>query len=133
VGAINEIQTGLEKFLIHRFHPFGVQWASVFDLLRAVRLCPAVKHTAWPKLLLELGVFWIVRTLWFLFRVQVIEITEELVDSMNRGQKLVPITKMVFAKLSRGIPRGEKFGDGQIFSNPFSRREVLLWLNRLDR
>ena len=43
--------------LIHRLHAFLGQVASVFDLLRAVRIREAVQHAARPELLGELWEF----------------------------------------------------------------------------
>ena len=46
-------------------------------------------------------------------RVEVIEVAEELVEPVNRGQELVEITEVVLAELARGVAHGlEHGGDG---------------------
>ena len=46
-------------------------------------------------------------------RVQVIEIAEELVEAVHRGQELVPVAEVVLAELAGGVAqRLERGGDG---------------------
>ena len=69
-----------------------------------------------PKLLLERRVLGIVGQFRLFFRVQVIEVAEELVESVHRRQEFIPIAEMVFAELAGGVAeRLEQFGDGRVF------------------
>src|SRR5262249_11539271 len=87
------------------------------DFLRAVRLSPTVHNTAWPVLLSEFRVLGIVRTFRLLLGVQVIEIAEELVESVRSGKKLIAVSQMVLPELSGGVTqRLQQFGDRRIFS-----------------
>jgi hypothetical protein len=56
-----------------------------------------------PEALPELRVLRIVLVLRLLLGVQVIEVAEELVKPVRRGQMLVPVAKMVLAELTRGV------------------------------
>ena len=40
----------------------------------------------------EPGLLWVIRIFRFLFRIQMVEIAEELVEAMGRGQELVLVT-----------------------------------------
>jgi len=62
-----------------------------------------VQHASGPKSRKERGILGIVGQFRFFFRVQVIEIAEELVKSMHGRQKFIPIAQMVFAKLTGGV------------------------------
>ncbi len=56
-----------------------------------------------PKLLLECRVLGIVRQFRLFFGVQVIEVAEELVESVHGRQVFIAIAEMVFAELAGGI------------------------------
>ena len=115
VGLLHELQARVEELLVHRLHALGRQGAGVLDLLRSVRIGPAVQHTARPELLLELGIFRVVRALRLLLRVQVVEVAEELVEAVDRGQELVAVTQVVLAELAGDVTQGlEKVGDRRI-------------------
>jgi len=46
-------------------------------------------------------------------RVEVIKVTEELVEAVNRGQELIPVAKMVLAELAGRVTlRFQRGGDG---------------------
>jgi hypothetical protein len=61
--------------------------------------------------LLELGILWIVRVFRFFLGIQVVEVSEELVETMVSGKKLVLITQVVLPELPCRITEGlEKAG-----------------------
>ena len=63
----------------------------------------------------ELGVLGIVGVLRLVLGIQVIEIAEELVEAMNRRQKLVAVAEMVLAELPGHVAeRLEQFGERRI-------------------
>src|SRR6478735_1289631 len=48
--------------------------------------------------------------------VEMVEITEELIEAMHGRQKLVPVPEVILAKLPSGIAVGlEQLGDGRVF------------------
>src|SRR5262245_15366130 len=60
-------------------------------------------HTSGAELLLEVRkIFFrrVIRLLWILFGVQVIEVAEELVEAVRGGQVFVEVAKMVLPKLA---------------------------------
>jgi hypothetical protein len=66
--------------------------------------------------LLELGILWIVRVFRFFLGIQVVEVSEELVETMVSGKKLVLITQVVLPELPCRITEGlEKFRDTWVF------------------
>src|SRR5215467_1227159 len=74
-----------------------------------------MEHTARPELLLEFWILGIVGKFRFLFRIQVIQVAEELVETMHGRQVFIPIAEMVLAELTGGVPeRLEGFGDCRI-------------------
>ncbi len=66
--------------------------------------CPSVEHATRAELRQVGGVFLagIVELFRFLFRVEVIEIAEPLIEAMDGRQKLVAVSQMIFPKL-RGV------------------------------
>ena len=102
------------------------QIALVLDLLLA-DLAPAringgivgggrkrVEHVARAYLRPEGRVLGVVEAVRVLHRVQVIEIAEELVEAVHRGQELVAIAEVVLAELAGGVAqRLERGGDGR--------------------
>ena len=109
---LHEIERGAEKLLIDRLHALPGERSGVLDCLLAdlaelfvdrqiVLVCGlAFQHAARPKSLSELRVFRVVLVLGFLFGVQMIEIAEEFVESVNRGQMLVAVAKVILAELA---------------------------------
>src|SRR5262249_19552860 len=65
----------------------------------------ALEHAARPELGAEPRVLGIVRILRLFLGVEVIEIAEELIEAMRRGQMLVAIAEMVLAELAGGIAK----------------------------
>ena len=80
-------------------HALASHGAGIFNLAVGRRFDDA----AWAELLLELRIFRVVVGFRFFFRVQVIEVTEELVEAVLGRQVLVLIAQMVFAELSRHV------------------------------
>src|SRR5262249_54049539 len=71
---------------------------------RIVRICsPRMQHTPRSEPLAERGILGIVRILWLLFGVQVVEVAEELVEAVDRGQELIPIPQVILAELCGGV------------------------------
>jgi hypothetical protein len=96
-----------QELLINRLHPFARQRTSVLDLAIGKRM----DHTARAELLLEFGILRVIDILWFLLRVEVIEITEEFIEPVLGRQELIFVAEVVLAKLSGGInERFEQFG-----------------------
>ena len=56
-----------------------------------------------PELLPELRILRIVRQFGFLFGVEVIQVAEELVEAVHRGQVLVAVAEVVLAELASGV------------------------------
>ena len=82
---------------------FVVERAGVLDLLRSVRIRPAVQHAARTELLLELGILRVVRVLRLLLGVQMVEVAEELVEAVDGRQELVAVAEVVLAELAGGV------------------------------
>src|SRR5215470_5870611 len=115
MGLFYELQAGIEELFVNGLHALGVERTGVLDLLCAIRHGPAVEHTARPKLLFELGVLGVVGALGLLFGIEVVEITEKLVESVCRGQELVPVPEVVLSELPGDITqRFEEVGDGGV-------------------
>ena len=78
--------------------------------------CPAVEHTSRPECRFESRVLRVVREFRLLFRVQVVEVAEELVETMDRGQELVLVAQMVLPELAGDVAlRFQQVGDSGIF------------------
>src|SRR6185369_5978880 len=58
-----------------------------------------MEHTAWAKLLLELGVLRIVRILRFFLGVEMVKVAEELVEPVIGRQELVLVAQVILAEL----------------------------------
>ncbi len=101
--AVDEVDSGSEKLLVHRFHTLGVESAGILDDLLAdlavgwingrivliARFC--LEHAPWAKLGAEARVFRIIYVLRLFLGVEVIEIAEELIEAVHRRQELVAI------------------------------------------
>jgi len=99
----------LSHLVVHRFHAASAQLAGILDLLLATlphrgstvessTLFAHDGHVARAHLRPQ-----ILRIVWMtgvFHRVQVIEIAEELVEPVHRGQELVAIAEVVLAELA---------------------------------
>jgi hypothetical protein len=103
VLVLDEIDCGVAEFAVTGFHPLLGERAGVLDALGAVAVGPGVQHTAGPELLAELRILRVVRQFRFLFGVEVIQVAEELVEAVHRGQVLVAVTEVVLAELPSGV------------------------------
>ena len=103
-------------FLVDGLHALLRQGPGVRDRLPALTVSDAVEHSPGTELLLEGRILGIVGQFRFLFRVQVIEVAEELVEPVHRRQVFVTIAEVVLAELAGGITeRLQHFGDGRVF------------------
>src|SRR6185369_16894779 len=92
------------------------QRSGVLDLLRAVRVGPAMQNSTRSKLLLEVGILGIIGILRFLLGVQVIEVAEKFVEPVHCRKELVPVAQMVLAELPGHIAeRLQDLGDCGVF------------------
>ena len=115
VLATDEVHRGVAELFVAGLHPLLGQRAGVLDALGAVGVGPRVQHAARPVLLPEGWVFRIVGQLGFLFGVEVIQVAEELVEAVHRGQMLVTVAQVVLAELAGGITLRLQCGrDGRI-------------------
>ena len=72
-----------------------------------------MEHAARAVLLLELRVLRVVVGLRLLLGVQVVEVAEELVESVHRRQVRVAVAQVVLAELAGGVAlRLQQIGDG---------------------
>ena len=89
--------------------------AGVVDGLATVAVGLAVEHAARAEPLPELGVLRIVGVLGLLLGVEVVEVAEELVEAVVRGQELVLVAEVVLAELARDVAeRLQQLGDGRV-------------------
>ena len=118
VSAIDKVERGLEEFLVNRLHTFLCQRAGVLAFLFAPFAEAWVfargfgggrrtlQNSPRTKARLKRRIFRIIRIFRFVLGVQVIEISEKLVEPVNRRQKLIAVAEMVFAELCRRISGG---------------------------
>jgi hypothetical protein len=113
--SLHEVEGRPHKLLVHCFHTLARKRTSVLNNLFADlavfwidglvvfvgRLAP--EDTARAKLLAKLWILGIVRIFGFFLGVEVIEIAEELIETMHCWQMLVAVAKMVLAKLAGGV------------------------------
>ena len=76
-------------FIIDGLHTLLRKRTGILDFLSALAVGLAMQHAARAEMLLELRVFRIVGVLGLLFRIEVIEVAEELIESMQGRQELV--------------------------------------------
>src|SRR5262249_55467872 len=116
MGLVHEFQAGIEELFVYGLHALSIERTGVLNLLRAVWHGPTVEHAARPELLLELGILRVIRALGLLLRIEVVEVAEELVEAVRRGQELVAVPEVVLSELPGDVTQGfEEFGDRGIF------------------
>ena len=83
----------------------------------------AVQHAARAELRLEGRVLRIVHILRLLFRIQVVEVAEPLIEPVDRGQHVVAVAEVVLAELAGHVAqRLEQVGEGRVgLGNAFRR------------
>ncbi len=85
--------------VVDGLHALLRERASVLDLLGAVGHRPAVDDAARAEALAELGILRVVLVLRLFLGVEVVEVAEELVEAVVRGQVLVAVAEVVLAEL----------------------------------
>src|SRR5271157_3904873 len=135
-GAVDVIQRRGKELVVDRLHSFLGEWAGILAHLLAPRAeawigrrgiiggCGfALEDATRPELGSEAGVLRIIDVFRLLLGIQVIEVAEELVEAVHRGQKFVAIAKMVLAILEGHVAkRLEQLGEGGILFLKADRR-----------
>ena len=85
--------------------------------------CARLEHAAWTEALLELRVLRIVDVLRLLFRIEMIEVAEELIEAMHGRQVLVAVAEVVLAVLERHVALVlQQVGNGRVLFLKAERR-----------
>ena len=129
--ACDEVDAGLGGFVVDGLHALLGERSGVLDSLLAQRAearvdligfllgGPGMHHTARQHLRAELRSLlfgWVVRVFGLFLGVEVVQVAEELVETVCGGQVLVEITEMVLAELASGITDGlEQCRDRRVF------------------
>ena len=109
---LHEVQRFYSDLHIDRFHTFDRQRPGVFNSSISKR----VDYTTWTELLLEFRIFRIVGMFRLLLSIQMIEVTEELIEAVVGRQHVVAITQVVFAELAGRVTLLlEQHGDSWVF------------------
>ena len=133
VLPVDEVERGVEEFLVHRLHALLGQRTGVLDRLLADPAEPrilgrivlvgrlALQHAARAELRPERRVLRIVGMLRLVLGVEVVEVAEELVEAVDRRQELVAVAEVVLAELAGGVAlRLEQFGERRVLlGQPF--------------
>src|SRR5579863_5429901 len=115
VSLVDECERVFGHFLVDGFHPLFGEWTGILDLLSAFAICPAVEHASRSEMLLERRIFWVVHVLRLLLRVEMVEIAEEFVEAVHRGQEFILVAEMVLAELAGDIAEGlQQFRNGGV-------------------
>ena len=135
VGAVDEVERGGEKFLVHRLHALLGERAGVLALLlaplaearilarRVGGLRDAFQHAARAVLRLEGRILRIVDVLRLLLGIEVIEVAEELVEAVHGRQEVVAVAEVVLAELAGDVAlRLQEVGDGRVLLRQPLRR-----------
>ena len=114
-GLVKVVQRTGGHLVVYRLHALFRQRPGVLDPLAAVGHSPAVDDPARTVALPESGVLGVVLMLGLFLRVQVVEVPEELVETVVGGQVLVEVTQMVLAELGGGVAQGlQELGYGRV-------------------
>src|SRR6476660_1290971 len=127
IRTIYKVDRGLQKFLVDRLHSFlgkrtgvlasllapgaetGIVAGSIDGGRDAFHASPRTELCPECRALRIIGMFRLI------FSIQVVEVAEELVEAVNRRQKLIAVAKMVLAELSCHVAlRLEQVGEGGI-------------------
>jgi hypothetical protein len=116
------------EFVVNCAHALYGQRAGVLDFLRThfskYRVdrgvifvsSPTVNDAARQKKRSEPWVFRIIGVFWLLFGVQVVQIAEELIKTVDTRQKLIAVAQMVLAELGGRVSQGlQDLGHGRVF------------------
>jgi hypothetical protein len=135
VLPLDVLDRGVGDVVVDGLHPLGGERAGVLDglltdgtellVVRLVRVLGeglAPQHPAGKRSFVEPGELILVRVvelLGLLFGVQVIQVSVELVEAVNRRQVLVQVAEVVLAELPCRITQWlEQLGDGGILGRP---------------
>ena len=109
---------GAEKLLVHRLHALlgertGVRAALLAPLAEARIFSRsfgdgrrASEHAPRTEAQFELGILRIIGMLRLVLGVQMVEVAEELIETMHRRQKFIAVAEVVLAELSGHIALG---------------------------
>ena len=125
VGAVDEVECRLQKLLIHRLHPLRGEGTCVLHLPVRGRL----EHAARAVPLPECRVFRIILVFRLLLGVHVVQVPEEFIEAMVRGQEFILVTQVVLAKLACHVTQGlQQFCNGRVLGTDadISAREANL-------
>ena len=111
--AVDEVERGRGDLVVDGLHPLGGErtrvLAALLPPLAEARVVGertvsgrrrALEDAARPELRLERGILRVVLVLRLLLGVEVVEVTEELVEPVHRGQVLVAVAEVVLAELA---------------------------------
>ena len=121
--SFHEVHCCHSDFHVYRLHAFLGQWTRVFDPAIGI----AVNDTAWPKLFPKLRILRVVGKLWFFLCIQVVEIAKKFIEPMICWQHGVPVTKVIFTKLSGHVSEWfEQTSDSRVFHEECYAKSQLL-------
>ena len=101
LGLVEVVERLGGDFLVDRLHALLAQRAGAFDLLRAVRVRPAVDHSARLILFDQGGVFEVVLILELLLGVEVVERAEKLIKPVSGRQGRIERRQGGFCRTAR--------------------------------
>src|SRR5262245_29541331 len=76
--TVHEVERSSQELLVYCLHTFLGERTGVLDLPVGKR----VNHAARPEAFAKFGTLWVVGIFWLLLGVQMIEVTEELVETV---------------------------------------------------
>ena len=136
LGLVHEIEGKVADFVVHRFHPLGIERAGILDPLLAdlaparhlgrIILVggPAVNHVARADDVQQ--VLRIVGMRRVFHRIEVIQIAEEFVEAVDGRQELVLVAEVVLAELAGGVAHRFQYRrDGHRLGRQAGRRAGL--------
>ncbi len=123
VGPLDEVDRCIGELGVGRLHALARHGPGVLDLLAALAVSPGVKHAPGAEPLPELGIFRVVVALGLLLGVEVVEVTEELVEAVYRRQMFVLVAEVVLAELTAGVAVGleERCEGHHVVTDPLVR------------
>ena len=126
-GPLHEVDGLRKRLIVIGLHALDSHLTQVLDLLlsddapsRVVGVVglvcrPGMDNVPGPEFLEELRIFRVVHVLRLLQRVQVVEHAGILVEAVDRGQVLIPVSEVVLAELVGGVTVGlEQLRKGRV-------------------
>src|ERR1700685_707684 len=108
----DEVRARLRCLVVDSLHPLNVQRTGVVDLSVSERVNDAAGIVALKKIGIVTGPVW---TFGLLFRVQVVQVAEELIEAVVGRQEFVAIAEVVLAELTCGVTeRLKRLSDGDV-------------------